>query len=127
MKDYKIPGTNVVLEKGTAIIVPSFSLHRDEKFYPHPIQFDPSRFFSENKNGKTMIDMPYYAFGDGPRNCIGLRLARMSIKIGLTSILRNYCVDIDDRHIGKELKLSAGSLFLTPADGVYLKFTSRKH
>lgn len=81
---------------------------------------------NEYKNGKTMIDMPYYAFGDGPRNCIGLRLARMSIKVGLTSILQHYCVDIDDRHIGKELRLSAGSLFLTPADGVYLKFTARQ-
>lgn len=116
----------MILEKGTAIIVPSFSLHRDENYYPDPVKFDPSRFYSENKNGKTMIDMPYYAFGDGPRNCIGLRLARMSIKVGIVSILQKYSIEIDDRHIGKELKLSPGSLFLTPADGVYLKFKARQ-
>lgn len=127
MKDYKIPGSNVTLEKGTAIIVPIFSIHRDEFFYPDPVIFDPLRFSSERKYGKTMIDMPYYPFGDGPRNCIGLRLARMSIKAGLTSILQHYCVDIDDRHIGKELKLSASSLFLTPADGIFLKFEARQH
>lgn len=62
-KEYRIPGTKIVLEKGTAIMIPAFSLQRDAKYYPNPETFDPSRFFSENKQGKSIVDMPFLAFG----------------------------------------------------------------
>lgn len=124
-KDYKIPGSNVTIEKGTSILIPYFSLHRDEKFYSDPMKFDPSRFDSKNKNGKTVHDMPHLPFGDGPRNCIGLRLGKISVKVGLVSILQQHYVDIDDRHIGKEIKLSPGAFILAAANGVHLKFKAR--
>lgn len=120
-----MPGSNVTIEKGTAILIPSFSLHRDEEFYPNPSKFDPSRFYSENKKGKTLIDLPFLPFGDGPRNCIGMRLARMSLKVGLVSILQHHCIDIDERHVGKEIKLSPGAIIVVPANGAYLKFKAR--
>lgn len=116
----------MILENGTAILIPLFPLHRDEKFYPNPLKFDPSRFYSENKNGKTIIDMPYLPFSEGPRNCIAMRMGKMSVKVGLISILQQNYVNIDERHIGKELEYSAGSFLLTPANGVYLKFRARK-
>lgn len=124
-KDYKVPGSKVTIEKGTSILIPSYSLHRNEKYYPDPLKFDPSRFESKNRNGKTAIDMPFYPFGDGPRNCIGMRLARMSLRVGLVSILQRHGVDIDDRHVGKEIKLSPGAIVLVPADGAHLKFKAR--
>lgn len=65
-KEYRIPGTKIVLEKGTSIMIPAFSLQRDEKYYPNPTEFDPSRFFSENKQGKSIVDMPFLAFGKFP-------------------------------------------------------------
>lgn len=116
----------MTVEKGTAILIPSFSLQRDEKFYPVPLKFDPSRFSSENKSKKTMIDMPYLPFGEGPRICVGMRMGKMSTKVGLVSILQKYCVDIDDRHIGKEIEFSVGSFALTPANGVHMKFRARQ-
>lgn len=116
----------MTVEKGTAILIPSFSLQRDETFYPDPMKFDPSRFYIENKKGKTINEMPYLPFGDGPRNCIGLRMGKMSTVVGLALILQHHCVDIDDRHIGKELEYSTGSFILTPAAGVYLKVRSRQ-
>lgn len=125
-EDYRIPGSNVTIEKGTSILVPNFSLHRDERFYPDPLKFDPTRFFSENRSGKTMNEMPYLPFGDGPRTCIGKRIGQMSIRVGLVSLLQNHEVEIDDRHIGKELKFQPGALILTPATGVYLKFKPRR-
>lgn len=121
-----MPGSNVTIEKGTRVLIPSFSLHRDEKFYPDPLKFDPSRFESKNKNEKTIIDMPYFAFGDGPRNCIGLLTGKISVKVGLVSILQEYCVDIDERHVGKEIKLSPGAFILAPANGLHLKFKARQ-
>nr|CAD7603115.1 unnamed protein product [Timema genevievae] len=67
--DYKIPGTNDILEKGTTVFIPIFGIHYDPKYYPNPEKFDPERFSAKNKN-----DIPKYAhlpFGEGPRNCIG--------------------------------------------------------
>ena len=103
-KDYKIPDTNVTIKKGNEIIIPTLGLHYDEKFYPNPKKFDPTRFDSENKIGKTMVDMPYFPFGEGPRICYGLKIAKMAAKMCMISILQKYHVELDDRHIGKELK-----------------------
>lgn len=116
----------MTVEKGTPLLIPVFSLHRDENIYPDPLKFDPLRFSNENKSGKTMNDVPYFPFGDGPRNCMGLRMGKMTTKVGLVSILQQYCVDIDDQHIGKEIEFSAGSLVLTAANGVHLKFKVRQ-
>lgn len=121
VKDYKIPGTNVTIKKGTTIIVPVPGLHHDEKFYPDPKNFDPTRFNSGNKADK--INMPYFSFGEGPRACLGQRMGRMFVKVGICSILRQYYVDLDDRHIGKELKLAPNML---PVGGIHLKLMELK-
>lgn len=118
VKDYNIPGSNVVIEKGTSIIISPFALHHDEKFYPEPEKFDPTRFSSENKARKSIIDMPYLPFGEGPRNCIGQRMGKISVKIGICTILRQYYVELDERHIGKEPKILVN---LHPTGGIHLK------
>ena len=122
-KDYKIPDTNVIIEKGTSCIIPTYGLHRDEKFFHNPDEFDPTRFFSENKIGKTLLDCPYLPFGDGPRNCIAGKMTKMSAKICMVSIFRQYSIELDDRHIGKEIKFFLSPI---PADGIHLKFKARK-
>ena len=123
MKDYKIPGTNVTIEKGTSIIISPFALHHDDKFFPDPEKYDPSRFYSENKAGKSIIDMPYLAFSVGPRTCIGQRMAKLFIKAGICSILQQYHIDLDDRRIGKELKISFN---MHPVDGMHLKLKAKQ-
>lgn len=152
-KEYKVPGTNVTLEKGTSVFIPVFSLQRDEKYYSDPEKFDPTRFFNENKSGKTFNEMPYLPFGDGPRNCIGIiiiiivfiishyininnyyynlrncigmRMGRMSTTVGLATILENYVVSLGHQHIGQQMQFSKNTFVLTPAAGINLKFTRR--
>lgn len=122
VKDYKIPGTNVTVEKGTAIIVPMYAIHHDEQFYPDPDKFDPTRFSSENRSNKSQVDAPYLAFGGGPRACIGQRIGKLFAKVGICSILQQYHVDLDERHIGKELKYA---LNLRVVDGIHLKIQGK--
>lgn len=124
-KEYEVPGSNIIIEKGTSIFIPIFSLQRDAKYYPNPDKFDPSRFFTENRSGKTIVDMPYLPFGDGPRNCIGLRMGKMSTKVGIASILQKYKVELGKQHIGKELKFSPAGAALTPTTGINLKIKMR--
>lgn len=123
VKDYKIPDSNVTIEKGTTIIVPTYGLHHDEKFFPDPEKFDPTRFYRENKIGKSMVDMPYLPFGGGLRMCYGPKMAKMNAKVCMIPILQQYYVEIDDRHVGKEIKFIVGPV---PIDGIRLKLRAKQ-
>jgi cytochrome P450 family 6 len=47
-KDYHIPEQNLVIPKGTSVIVNTYSLHHDAEYFPEPEKFDPERFSEEN-------------------------------------------------------------------------------
>lgn len=69
-KDYNIPGTDVVLEKGTFVLIPSAAIHNDSDYYPNPLEFNPENFNEANKSSKK--DSAFFPFGEGPRLCIGM-------------------------------------------------------
>lgn len=81
IKNYKIPRSNVILEKGTKVYIPMIGIHKDPDFYPDPDKYDPERFNDENI--KRIPSYAYIPFGEGPHNCIGK-------KFYLTSILSNF-------------------------------------
>ena len=68
-KDYQIPDTDVVLEKGMPTVIPVYALHHDPKYYPEPDRFDPERFNEDEKAKRHHY--VYLPFGEGPRICIG--------------------------------------------------------
>lgn len=64
---YKVPDSDLVIEKGVGVSIPLMGLHSDPQYYPDPDHFDPDRFVGNNfKPNPT-----YLPFGDGPRICIG--------------------------------------------------------
>jgi len=69
-QDYKVPGKSLIIEKGQKIVIPSFSIHHDPKYYPNPNNFDPERFTAEEKSKR--LNGTFIPFGDGPRQCIGM-------------------------------------------------------
>ncbi|KAK7797023.1 hypothetical protein U0070_012292 [Myodes glareolus] len=78
----------VFIPKGSVVMIPTFSLHRDPQYWPEPEAFRPERFSKENKgNINPYVYMP---FGNGPRNCIGMRFALMNMKLALTKLLQNF-------------------------------------
>lgn len=67
-------GKEVVIERGTKLIVPSYSIHTDPKYYADPLKFDPGHFDEENGSVKLYKDQGLFLpFGNGPRICIGNR------------------------------------------------------
>ena len=68
-RPYKVPGTDIVLEKGTRVLIPLAPLHHDPRYYPEPHRFDPERFSEEEKQKRHHY--AYLPFGEGPRICIG--------------------------------------------------------
>ena len=74
MTNYKIPETNLIIEKGTPIFIPLLGLHYDPKYFSNPESFDPEHFSTENKSLRhSFVHLP---FSEGPRNCIGKFLIR---------------------------------------------------
>jgi cytochrome P450 family 6 len=68
-KDYRIPGTDLVLEKGVQVVIPVLGLHQDPKYFTSPEEFLPDRF-TESGNSQRP-NYVYLPFGEGPRVCIG--------------------------------------------------------
>jgi len=65
----RLPNDSLIIEKGQQIIIPTYAMHHDSKYYPEPEKFIPERFSAEEK-----VKRPngiYLPFGDGPRICIG--------------------------------------------------------
>lgn len=70
VEDYKLPDTDITLEKGTGLLIPITSFHYDEEIFENPMEFDPERFSHENKQKRHQY--AHIPFGEGPRICIGL-------------------------------------------------------
>ncbi|XP_065349717.1 probable cytochrome P450 6a14 isoform X1 [Cloeon dipterum] len=87
-KNYNIPRTKVFLEKGTLLVIPNRAIQNDPEHFEDPQKFNPDRFNDDcvDKNNKSM----FLAFGDGPRQCIGMRFAKLQSKLGLFAILRHF-------------------------------------
>jgi cytochrome P450 family 6 len=71
--DYQIPGSKHVIEKGTPFVIPIIAIHHDERYWKNPNVFDPKRFTPEEVAKRP--NLAFMPFGEGPRNCIGMRLA----------------------------------------------------
>ncbi|KAG4073971.1 hypothetical protein HA402_014176 [Bradysia odoriphaga] len=87
-KDYRIPKTELVIPKGKRIFIPIHAIHHDPEYYPEPDKFIPERFSDDNKN--TRHPMTHLPFGNGPRNCLGLRFGLMQTKISIIQLLMNF-------------------------------------
>ena len=70
VKPYKVPGTDVTIEKGTPVLISTLGLQRDPDYYPDPLKFDPERF---DESGST-VPFSFLPFGEGPRICIGNKI-----------------------------------------------------
>ncbi|XP_052023977.1 cytochrome P450 3A11-like [Apodemus sylvaticus] len=85
-KDVEING--VFIPKGSTVMIPSYALQHDPQLWPQPEEFRPERFSKENKG--SIDPYVYLPFGNGPRNCIGMRFALMNMKLALTKVLQNF-------------------------------------
>ncbi|XP_044009989.1 probable cytochrome P450 6a14 [Aphidius gifuensis] len=118
-RSYKIPETITTIEKGTTVNIPVYAIHHDPSFYPSPEKFDPERFTDSAKAQRH--PMTFLAFGDGPKNCIGLRFAGYQFKLGIIKILKNYRVKPSKSTV-VPYEIDKGSFILTPKNGIHLVF-----
>ncbi|CAH1269438.1 CYP3A4 [Branchiostoma lanceolatum] len=108
----------LTIPKDMFVAVPILAIHYDPERWPEPKKFIPERFTKEAREKRDPYD--WLPFSAGPRNCIGMRLAMMELKVGLAKILMNYRImTAPDTDI--PLKMKKGSPFPTPENGIRLK------
>ncbi|EPB73155.1 unspecific monooxygenase [Ancylostoma ceylanicum] len=78
----------IEMRTGCIFTLPVRAIHYSEEFYPSPEVFDPERWTTEARSSRDPLT--YVPFGYGPRNCIGMRVAQMQMKVALAHILRRY-------------------------------------
>lgn len=119
--NYKIPNTNIVIEKGVSVVVPVYAIHNDPEYYPNPEVFDPDRFTAEEI--KKRHPMAWLAFGEGPRNCIALRFGMMQARIGLIKMLLNFEFATCEK-TPVPMAFGLNPIVLSPKENIYLKIKS---
>lgn len=105
-----------VLKKGSIVGASIYELHRNKKYWNSPNEFQPERFFDENRKAVAPYYMP---FGAGPRLCIGNNFAMYEMILTISAILKQYKIETNDSPI------KVNPLITLKPVGVKLKFTNR--
>jgi len=92
----------------------------DERFYEKPNEFYPEHFSPEKKAERNPY--AYLPFGQGPRNCIGMRLALVESKAAIAHAVHNFRIE-PTANTKIPVEGRVGSLQMLPPDDLELKFT----
>jgi cytochrome P450 len=74
----------------TNIFILPWLVHRDPRFFPDPLRFDPERWRVDPVRAGRIPRFAYFPFGGGPRVCIGAGFAMMEATLLLATILQRF-------------------------------------
>ncbi|XP_067948400.1 cytochrome P450 3A24-like [Watersipora subatra] len=120
-KDTTVAGIH--LPVGSMVSAMVYSIHHDPEIWPDPEEFDPERFSPENREGRHQY--AWIPFGLGNRNCIGMRLALLNMKIAMVKILRSYVLEPCEDTPSKPIKW-AKNFRLDPEKRIMISAKRRK-
>jgi cytochrome P450 family 6 len=118
--DYKIPDSKHVIKAGTQVMIPNIAIHYDERYWKNPQEFNPDRFTAEESAERP--NMAFMPFGEGPRNCIGMRFALVNVKFAIATIIKNFKVTLDTTKTVLPLKFDPKNPNIAPLGGFWVKF-----
>ncbi|CAD6187178.1 unnamed protein product [Caenorhabditis auriculariae] len=107
---------DIQIEKGTLVEADVMTIHRDKNVWGEDAEeFRPERWFTTERHLMSFIP-----FGAGPRQCIGMRLALVEMKLALCHVLKKYTLTSGPA-TEKELRLSGCSTTTPESTTVYLR------
>jgi cytochrome P450 len=80
----------------TTVLMSQFITHRDPRFFPEPLRFDPDRFTPEARSRRTKLT--YFPFGAGVRQCIGESFASMESVLLLATLAQKWTLRLVPGH-----------------------------
>lgn len=109
LEDDEIAGWPVAA--GTTLFVFPWVLHRDPRFFPEPLRYDPDRWTDDFE--RSLPRLAYLPFGSGPRMCIGREFARMELVLIVAAIAQRFRLEW-----GGEPPVPMASITLRPTGGL---------
>lgn len=109
LEDDEIAGWPVAA--GTTLFVFPWVLHRDPRFFPEPLRYDPDRWTDDFE--RSLPRLAYLPFGSGPRMCIGREFARMELVLIVAAIAQRFRLEW-----GAEPPVPMASITLRPTGGL---------
>lgn len=111
---------NITIPADTPVIFTTNAMHFNPKYWDQPNEFDPLRFYGENKSRAQ--SPAFQAFGAGPRNCLGMRFALMEAKLAVARILSEYKLVPGPRTEAFDgLQIEYKPVTQNPLNGVFVK------
>ena len=105
--------------KGSQIVLSPWHLHRHERLWDQPDDFDPARFQSDN--GKTCLRNAYIPFSSGQRVCPGAGFAMIEGPLILSMLVRSYRFEL----VADRPANPVAHLTVRGKDGIWLSLTPR--
>jgi cytochrome P450 len=72
----------------TTVLISQFVMHRNARYFPDPLRFDPERFTADAKSKRAKFT--YFPFGAGVRQCIGESFAWMEGVLVLATFMQKW-------------------------------------
>lgn len=104
----------------TTVLMSQFITHRDARFFPDPLRFDPERFTLDAKSRRTKLT--YFPFGAGVRQCIGESFAWMEGVLLLATLGQKWKLRLVPGHCVEPEPL----ITLRPKYGMRMQVESRE-
>ena len=129
VKEHTIGSTNGKLQirvpVDAMIVIQNYVLHRREDYWPHPLQFDYTRWMRDPVSRlKPKLPHPYayLPFAAGPRNCIGQNFAILEAKVMLAMLVQRCDFQlIPGQQIVPEMK----GVTMKAKNGIFARVTRR--
>ncbi|WP_380680285.1 cytochrome P450 [Salinigranum sp. GCM10025319] len=109
---YRIP-------EGSAVMLPQWAVHRSERYWDSPLEFDPDRWLDERADDRPRF--AYFPFGGGPRFCIGKQLSMLEARLILGTVCQEYRLEYE-RDEPLDLR---GSLTMHPRESMEMRVVER--
>lgn len=118
-------GHQMIIPKGSSILLFLYNIHRDATVYERPELFNPERFLPVRGRLAASLEHPYafIPFSAGPRSCIGAKLAMVEVAMMLALIVHSFTV-VSEKKVDEVGVIP--EITLRPDGPVGLCFTSRK-
>jgi unspecific monooxygenase len=79
------------LRPGDRVMVPTYLIHRDPRWWTDPDRFRPDRWLTTTPPHARYAYLP---FGAGPRICLGKDLGMLQLVLAVAALVRDYRVEV---------------------------------
>jgi cytochrome P450 len=94
LNDYQI--NEYLIPAGSNLLMSQYLMHRNEKYFPDPLKFDPERWRPEARESRPKFS--YFPFGGGPRLCIGEHFAWMEGVLIIATMAQRWKMRLVEGH-----------------------------